>query len=317
MPDRLPLKARGLRSVLPALMTLDQSIIATAASDPKISEIQNLLERELLPKVERSKNLMLEVLNACRESTYTFTITPDMQGDIGAYPIIVDRSDFQVILASLYAAEAGLHVFFARNLDLALYTAAAAQEAMSQNSSFLDLKSNGVGAAHMTNAKGALLSAEAELETAIDYLLAEIGTDQEDDLIRVNPEDADNLHDIKDSLSYYRTYFNSPKELNVWWWNSNFSLTVDISKFFDAPMDNPKGFLPTYSVTVEELSDAYSDQVRVCYTWQASSLSAWTWPKPTFNGLFPVMNSDRLKEILGENGFNWKRSECFETDFDF
>lgn len=407
MPDRMPTKLHGLRGVLPALMTLDQAVMATAASDPKISDIQNVLEEQLLPKVERSRNLMIDV---CSQPSYTFTITPLMQGDNGASPIILDRSDFQVMLATLYAAEAGLHVFFARDLDLASYTAAAAQDAMSQSSSFLSLKSNSVGAVHMTNAKGALLSAEAELETAIDYLLAEIETDQSEDLIQVYPDDADNLVEMKDSLSYYRTYFDSPKELNVYWLDANFSMTVDISRFFDAPMENPKAFLPAYSVTVEELHNAYRqfvsehfsrdrywaaldtifgisypndaarfgyhlpdqdnnefyrllgdwntngqfvfgwddvqnscanhatdlycywsnhvwdymnqyrshpDQVRICYTWQASSLSSWTWPDPTFNGLFPGMTSNRLKEILVDNGFNWERSQCYETDLDY
>jgi hypothetical protein len=333
-----------------------------------------------------------------------------MQGNSGADPIVLDRSDFRVMLATLYAAEAGLHVFFSRELDLDSYTAAAAQDALSQSSSFLNLKSGGVGAAHMAAAKSAVLAAEDELETAIEHLLAEIGTDQSNDLIPVYSEDTDNLFDIKDSLSYYRTYFDGPKELNVYWLDANFSMTVDINKFFDAPMANPKVFLPNYSVTVEELHSAYQqfagehfsrdrywaaldtifginypndgayfgyhlpdqnndefyqllgdwntsrqfvfgwddvqnscsnlatdlycywsnhvwnyqdqynahpDQVRICYTWQASSLSSWIWPDPTFNGLLPGMTSDRLKTILVDNGFNWERSQCSETDFDY
>ncbi len=140
-----------------------------------------------------------------------------MQGNTGANPIVVDRSDFSLFLSVAYAADAALQVFFARNLDVASYDAEGVEDAVNQNSDFLTLKGSGVGQTHMTTAKSRLLSAEAQAETTIDYLLAEIGTDQTNDLIKVYSSDTEDLNDIKDSLIHYRTYMDEVKQLNIYY----------------------------------------------------------------------------------------------------
>ena len=420
--EGVPATPGGFTKVLTDFVRLDAQLVKVAASDPTIGEIQELLETSLLPKITTAESRLQAVISI---PGYEFIITPQMQGNPGASPIELDRADFRVILASLHALEAAIHIFVARDLNLPSYTIEGVEEALQQESDFLSLKPNNVSKNHMSAAKTDILTAEGQLEQAVDDLLAEIssGEDQTDDLIKVYPEDEEDLDMIKDSLSYYRSYFNGPKEFEViwytgdscwevdpWYWEcvslyDTLELTVDISEFFDNPIDNPKNLLPGYTLTISSNESAHKDFAAlhfsreaywdslqsiygvsypddtlqsleqygfsghlpdedneefyemladynqsifgwddlgswwygspyiwdyysnnkyeyqdhyysrndwvVCYEWTATTFEAWTWPNPTFNGLFPGMTSHRIKnEILGMDPEDWTRSDC-------
>jgi len=424
-PVELPLKAARLPRVLPSPLALDRAVVSMALAVPTISRIQASLEARLLPALQEARVHLGDLIS---QSGYTFEITPAMQGNLGASPIIVDKSDFRVMLGATCAAEAGLRIFFARNLDIPEYTVAGAVEAASQGTAFLSLKGNNVGINHMATAKTLILQAEIELQAAVTSLEGEIGTDQTGHLIPVHPGDEGDLSDISDSLTHYRSYFGAQKEYHVVWyewrqfWNGQYweyeqvpdseSATVDIAKFFDAPMDNPKDFLPNYTVSGEAFEDHYlsiaaahfsrdrywaamdtifglsymSDtpyfdyhlpdtdgelfysmladyyaaeqfvfgwddvrlqytgcdplslwcyysnwtweyydfyhaprQVGVCFQWGAATWEEWTWPDATFNGLLPLMTTERIKEILQDREAGWIRTQCdtvsLEMDF--
>lgn len=169
---------------------------------------------------------------------------------------------------------------------------------------------------------------------AIDALLAEINSDpdQTDDLIKVYPSDVDDLNDLKDSLIYYRTYFDGPKQLEVIWETGGyydtsggaqpydtFSVIVDIAKFFDDPMNNPKMYLPEYTITLDSftVSYPYGDELHVeaCYSWAADNYADWTWPDATFNGLLPQWTSDSIKTRLDLDPGEWIKADCDTLDF--
>ncbi len=406
-PEGIPAAPEKFPALLPAFAAMDHAVIRLAAVDPMISEIQATLETGLLPRVVSARNKMLQVLE---DAGYTFVITPAMQGNHGANPIILDRSDFRVFLAALYAAEASLHIFLARNLDMTSYDVEGVEDAVTQSSGFLRLKSGGVGANHMLTAKTRILSTETELENAIDHLIAEIGTDQSDDLIKVYTDDLEDLNEAKDTLNFYRTYFDGAKELEIVFdAEDTLRIDVDISQFFDNPIDNPKELLPAYTITMEHLEDYYEafaaehfsrdrywaamdtifgltypndtpyfdyhlpednsplfyqllahweasgqfifgwedvykytdceppatwcyysqhrwtyerfwhdpDQIVTCWEWQATSYHSWTWPNPTFNGLFPSLTSEDIKDMVVDEPSEWKRGECDTTHFEF
>jgi hypothetical protein len=328
----IPVKTGELANLLPALTKLDHAIISTAAVSPNMSDIQNLLETKLLPKIINARNGMLTILD---DANYTFTITHEMQGNSGASPVVLDQSDFRAFLAGIYAAEAVLHIFFSRNLDLTAYTPAGLETAVNQSGAFLDLKGGGVGANHMSTAKSRILSAATTVTQTIDHLIAEINTDQTNDLIKVFPGDESELLDIKDSLIYYSTYFLGPKDLEIifhdgywyydgmyWIWieeNDTLTLMVDISQFFDNPLGNPKDFVPGYSITIQGLNDQYIDFAsqhfsRADYWDSLSSLYGITQPNdtPYFSVHLPDLNTEEFYQLLGD----WSHWQQFHFGWD-
>ncbi len=281
----MPLSSGSFTKLLIDITRLDPLLAKAAVTDPTISEIQLLLETSLLPKITKAQGRILAIIGS---PDYEFTITPEMQGNPGASPIVLDRADFRVILASLHALEAAIHIFVARDLDLPSYTIAGVEEALRQGSSFLSLKDNNVGTNHMSAAKVDILAAEIQLEHAVSDLLAELGEDQTNDLIKVYPGDQEDLIMIRDSLSFYRSYFNGPKELQViwrtgesWWYDpytglwywiatyDTFRVTVDVAKFFDNPIENPKDLLPGYTLTLDSNTTAYKEFAALHFSRQA------------------------------------------------
>jgi hypothetical protein len=324
VPGGIPLHSQSFGSILPSLVDLDYAIISAAPDDPVFSDLQAILENSLLPKMTVAGNRLLSIL---ADPDFTFTITPMMQGNPGASPIVIDRSDFRVFLAVLYASEAFIHIACARNLDMSSYSDAGIQEALAQNSSFLSLRAGGVGAQHMASAKTCLLLAEQAVEDAIDDLLAEINTDQTNDLIKVYPDDADDLLRAKDSLSFYATYLTGPKNLQIIWttgWQyieidghlyyvpikDTFNLYVDLRKFFDNPMNNPKAFLPAYTLLFEHLDEMYKDYAdehfsRDRYWMTLDTIFGLTYPNdtPFFSNHLPDEDNDEFYRLLAEDGY--------------
>lgn len=262
----MPLYPGALPKALVDLTPLDPGLAKVAASDPTVGEVQDFLATVLLPRIITAQSRLRDVIG---NPNFEFAISPDMQGNPGANPIIVDHADFLVMLAALHASEAVIHVFVARNLDLPNYTIEGVEEALARTSAFLSLKGGGEGAGHMSSAKTDILSAEEYVEKAITSLLGELsgGEDQTDDLIKVYPDDRADLEMALDTLRHYRDFFNGPRQLKVEWYTGDscvddgvhfycypmydtLELTVDIAKLFDKPIVNPKHFLPDYSLTL-------------------------------------------------------------------
>ncbi len=307
-PDAIPLHVGGFIDALPSLVTLDYGIVSEAATDPTIGEIQNNLETQLLPKIVTARGRLATILGV---ADYTFTITPEMQGNSGADSIVLDRTDFSVFLAVAYAAEAALHIFCARDLDFSPISIAGVEDALNQTSTFLDLKPAGVGANHMSTAKARIISAKDALIDAADYLIAEIGTNQTHELIEIPSGGAADLTQFKDTLNYYYDYLVNPKDIDVRINDKDTVLTVDLKMFFDNPMGNPKDKLPDYTLTLEEIDS----DVGVCFTWDANSFAEWTWPDATFNGLLPGMSGIHLKDLIYGDGTDWQKSICDTIHF--
>jgi len=305
-PEAIPLHITGFTGVLPSLTALDYEVMATAATDPTIAEIQSNLETQLLPKIVSARTHLAAVLAV---STYTFTVTPAMQGNMGADPIIMDRTDFSVLMAVAYAADAALHVFFARNLDFTPISVEGLETAMTKSDDFLDLKSSGVGATHMATAKSRIASAKSALVDAIDYLMAEIGSDQTYDLIEIPDGGAADLNEAKDTLNYYYDYLVNQKEVDINVNGNDTTVTVDLKMFFDDPMENPKEFLPDYTITLEELDSLHIGFATAHFSRQAywdslQSIYGITYPNdtPYFDNHLPDANDEEFYRLIGEYG---------------
>jgi len=331
-----PLHPNKFTDMLIDITRLDPLMARAAAADPTISEIQALLETSLLPKVQKAQERIADII--ANNPNFEFVITSAMQGNPGANPIVVDLADFRVILGSLHAIEAAIHVFVARNLDLSSYTVDGIQEALQQNSSFLSLKEGNAGAASMSAAKIDILIASDQALLALDALLAEIAAakDQTNDLIKVSPADVADLNDIKDTIEFFQSFFDGPKILNVFW-NGDYNcyydydlgyyvciytedtlaLNVDASKLFDDPLDNPKQFVPDYSLTLTSNGDAYKEFAQLHFSrdayWDSlASKYGISYPNDTAQVLqqygfyyhLPDENNDFFYELLTYNYYN-------------
>jgi hypothetical protein len=305
-PQGLPLAPAGLLGVIPSPMRLEQAILASAAQIPQINELQANFEQRLLPKVVTSRNWMIDVLAV---PSFTFWLTPEMQGNDGADSLVFDRAVFEAILATLYGAEAALHIVLARDLDLPEYTVEAAQDALHPDSSFLDLKPGGVGATHMSQAGDRVCSAQVMLSAAVQSLLTEVRNheDQSRDFLRVYPKDTVDLNEVADSLaSIHLSLTTGARAVTFEMDNGTFlTITADLMQFFNNPLDNPKRFLPDYTVTASELQDHYKDFAAAHYDrdqyWQKLD-SAYGITRPYDTPLVPIhlpdANTDEFYELI-------------------
>jgi hypothetical protein len=336
----VPLSSSGFGRSLPDLMALDGAVIASAAGNPTISDIQNIFENVLLPRVIEARNYLINIL---ADPAYTFTVTPAMQGDIGASPIELDEADFRVFLASTYALEAAIHIFVSRNLDLT-YTVEGVETALEQTSDFLNLKDMGVGESHCASAKANILSAQAEFVSAVDALLAEVasGENQDDDLIQVYSWDVADLNEIKDTLISVGEFFNGPRELSVviddyftcpdpwpapcYWTEDTVRIMVDISQFFDNPIDNPKSLLPGYTLTLDtvaDMSQGYADAFFDVQVYWDSLASIWGIAQGEDSSIFgqslPTVGTDEFYKFLAherQTYFGWDNLEFWCSPMD-
>jgi hypothetical protein len=91
----------------------------------------------------------------------------------------------------------------------------------------------------------------------------------------VYPSDVSEIASMKVDIVEFRSYFNGPKLLTITWGDSycyyddqsglicygkdTLEEMVDISQFFDNPVENHKSLLPRYTVTVADDSREYID----------------------------------------------------------
>ncbi|MFH1372689.1 MAG: hypothetical protein ABII79_02695, partial [bacterium] len=144
-PAGIPMTPVALPKVFTDFTRLHSVMAQAATTDPTISEVQDLLENSLIPKLVLAQQRVESIIQ--HNPQFKFSISAAMQGDPGAPPIVVDLPDFRTVLATAYAAEAMIHILVARNFDLPSYTIDEIEEAVQQSSDFTDLKSD--GRAHM------------------------------------------------------------------------------------------------------------------------------------------------------------------------
>lgn len=316
--EGIPLKAGRFRDLIPSPLALDQAMVGMALADPNISEIQQRIDAVLLPSLVEARQHLEDLLE---DPNYTFVITPEMQGNDGASQIVLDRSDFQVFLALVQGAEAGLHVFLARNFDVDSYTTDGITKALRKDSSFGSLKGSGVGTGHMTAAKTRVLGCLEAVKQAVDYLKLEVGTSQMYDLIKVYSNDLSALNDVYDAADSILWYFDGPRELDIiwsdwdcyevdgWWYCDEIfdtvAVTVDINKFFDAPIANFKDFIPNYTITVTPAEQTHQDFAdlnfnRMRYWDNLDRYFDRTIDTPFFAVHMPDTDSDEFYRFLAE-----------------
>jgi len=217
---------------------------------PTIGDIQDVMESVFLPRLDYA----LERFDIVDEDpTYTFTITPKMQGDLQEDPVEFDLTELYVLEAAVNLIRSFCSVAVAYTVGSSAYDSTAIIEFLSQGSGFLSLRTN--GATQMAKAGETLLDASYKLDDAVAFLKAETDP-QSDDIITITPgelEEAD-LDSVTQYNAEFRDYFLNGITLTEDWdgdyTTPDEDLTFNFSTLFDTPIQDFKSLLPDYTVTV-------------------------------------------------------------------
>lgn len=272
-----------------------------------IEDLQNAIETIALPLVDAAIGLLDLVAS---DPDFTFIITPEMQGDPTADPAELDLTEVYVALTALNAVRtfAGLAVSY--SFDVASLDSAGVHQALIQDSGFLALRPN--GAELMADSHAHLLTVVDRLVDAIEYLVNETDP-QDDDIIVTDPVEGPTepeLVDLRQDLLDLRADLSGPIDVyDDFDGDGTYeTVVVNFAAFMTAAPQNLKALLPAY--TVEVLVDG--EDLCPAITWDADTFADWTFPDPTWGGLFPgIASSDDFKMTFGIDEFEpeWQKTE--------
>ncbi len=249
VPVRLGRARDALRLPLevPALSLLALANPRLRGADPQLRGVQDIFELRVLPILAES---MSRLGSLATDPGYRFIVTPEMQGDPGADPIEIDRTDILALRAGCGLLAALCDIAVAYDLNFAAYDSAGLVSAVSPGSNWLKLRS--IGAARLDHAKLSLLGAITDGEASLTSLLAETD-DQSDDAIKIDPSDFTraSAESLKVYLGHARTALQSGFTITADWDGDGATPDVPLEIHPSALLDNPirdwKAKLPGYS----------------------------------------------------------------------
>jgi len=286
---------------------------AALTDPPQFSELQDLVRTEIVSRLDLGIELLGDVAT---DPGFRYTVTPKMQGDIGADPLELDLTEVEAILAASNVFGAFADLITAFNVDVGTYDSLGLLAALQQDSPFLGLADG--GAARMADVRTRMLAAADRIDAAIDALEAETDS-QDDDIIVIEgegthggPSEAD-LAEVRDRVDEVRNALNGPYVVNVDFDGDGIetAVTIDLHAFLTDPPANLKSLLPPYTARVVGesewggASDVEREGLCPVIVWDAATFENWIFPDPTMGGLFPGMTDARLKDLFGMTAEGW------------
>jgi len=251
---------------LAAPVNLSVNLNRTAADgDPTITEFQNLLVTELVPRLETAAGRLKRVTE---HADFKFSVTPRMMGDSEEDPVELDLTEVYASISALEVQLGLLYQFCAYNYYFSDYTGEELQAALTQGSPFLALHPE--GAQRMQAAGLAWLEAVNSLESGINFLENE-GDYQGDDLIKIDSDDGVTLQELdslKSDLAKARRTLTGTDEFSFDTENGEEIVAVSLQAFFNTPVQDWKAMLPTYTVSLDTVANDYD------YVWGDTSNTA-------------------------------------------
>jgi hypothetical protein len=243
-----------------ARSVLAQARASMTLADPQLARVQAILRDRVLPRLTDARD-HLGIVAA--DVDYRYIVTPRMQGDESASPAEIDRTDILALRAGCGLLAAACHVAVSYELNFAAYDSTSLVQAFQPGSGWLTLRSD--GAAHMSDARTALLGSVDDVDAAITSLLAETDN-QDDDVIKTDPydfrrQDLDSIQahlpDVRDALDGGYTRVED--------WDSDpftppVSLTFRIGALFTNPVPDWKALFPPYTATARRQTESTSYQ---------------------------------------------------------
>ena len=277
-------------------------IIQTATSNPPtITEMQNLMRDKLLPRINYAIARLAVVET---NPAFELRISGKMQGGALKKDVYLDLTEVYIMDAALHSMKSVVEQFLVFKFELASYTTKAAFAALQQNSTtFFVLASD--GAARAQSVKSSLVGAVGKLRSGVNFLKSE-SDNQDDDIIK-RGNDGVAVKDLDTMLVYLGkiesaltgTYSIEVKDADSD--NNDYTITVSLNNFYNNLPQNPKSaWLPVYTID----STSHGD---LLFRWQAQDYASFTFPDPTFSGLFPGMTNETLKRIMYiDEAFAWR-----------
>lgn len=230
-------------------MTNGNRIMTT---DPSIRDLQDFLLANLVPRLSTAIQHLQFVAN---RTSFTFTVTPRMQGDPGEDVVYLDLTEINATLAALNTLKAQMLHMCSYDMGFDAYTSAGMRDAFAQNSPFMALRTGGTQ--RMSDAGNCWVAAIDALNRAITHLEAETGN-QSRHLIKIDPNDGISRADL-DSIKHYlpkvrQSFVTSERfTLDADGSDTTPDVNLDISmrQFFHNPVSNLKALLPAYTVTLD------------------------------------------------------------------
>jgi len=259
---------------------------------PLISRVQAVLRDKLLPRVEYA----IARLEVCEgNASFRYKISGKMQGDPNLDTVSIYRTEVFFTDAIIHGLRFMINSILIYKFDLPDYSQASLLQALQQNNtSFFYMNSDGKTRA--ATAESDMLSVLTKFKSGISDLET-ISGKKADAIIRIGGsglKQAD-LDSVKKYLDKVITLFNSTVSvslLNADSDGNNYTVNINLANFFNNLPVNPKSaFLPSYQVTASGKND-------IQFKFTANTYSEFTFPDPTFAGLFSGMTNEILKRIL-------------------
>ena len=315
--------------VVGKLPLMQAKMVVHALEDPlTASEMQKAIEEEVIPAIDYA----LERLHLVEgDSSFTFTLTPEMLGDEQENPREIDLGEAFMLDAQLRLLKGVLLVATAYNFDIDEEGSYAFLdddtdenvlrhlERLDKTGSFLTLKSAG----RMQEAKTSILAAIGKMEQGLDAVRQEMD-DQGDDVIRKEDlSDLDEEIDLTDNeelpmffrdirtsddvLRKLREALESPVSIEADFDGEEetpkATIVFELGRFFDEPIRDFRQLLPYHEWHRELLANRDFTDELVLTDDQGQPLGAspsLIFPDPSFGGILSnITTSQQLLELFG------------------
>ena len=301
-----------------------------AVQDPlKVSDIQQTIDEEIIPALDYTLE-RLQIVEG--DSTFTFELTPEMQGDEDEEAREIDLGEAYMIDAQLRLLKAVFQVATAYNFDFddngsydfvddgSGENILRHVERLDKTGAFMTLRS----ADALSGAKASILAAIDKMELGLAAIRAETD-DQDNDLILAEDlDDLDGEIDLSDQDDDVPAFFREIRtaddalrkareilegtvaiEADFDGDNDTPKQTVvfDIGKFFDDPVQDLRALLPYHSWHLDLLQNRNFADELVLADAAGNALEdapPLVFPDPSFGGIFSsISTNQQLLDLFG------------------
>ena len=249
----------------------------TPAGAPQTAEIFNALRDALVPEIDAALTTLNGLPTSMEVPFVLGNLPPCLSMVADGFVVEIDRSDVQVLTATLQAIRGASAVLAAYDVDVSLQvlTTSTLQEVLAAEPTILSL----VSRAHLSSARTFFDQALTQASQAIQSVLAETDS-QADDLLVITPGDISDAQRLRRTLDFVRQSLYGtvvlPTDIGL-----DDPERLNLSLFFSGRLGALRSLVPTPD---------------------------GSFPDPTFGGVAPDLTQQDIEEFT-EQFLTWLRRE--------